>query len=232
MYRKYLSSVNISKKELKINFNKNITFQKEIEAVLPEDKSSNILDLGCGYGNFLHTLQKRGYDNLYGIEVGKEQNNFLNLEGLNISKVDIIKFLKNDTNKYSLITLFDVLEHFKKDEILKLISFIKKRLSKKGILIVRSPNGEAIFKGSIMYGDFTHETYFTQRSIIQLFKTFNFSSVKVYPVYKIKQNFSNKIARLFYANYVKFYKFLLKIDNSSSVKYFIPTQNLLAIIKK
>ena len=97
---------------------------------------------------------------------------------------------------------------------------------------MRMPNGEAIFKGSIMYGDFTHETYFTKRSMIQLFKTFGFNEVNVYPVYGFGKTWKAKIAKFIYLSYIKFYKLLLKIDNGASLEYFIPTQNILGIIRK
>ena len=98
--------------------------------------------------------------------------------------------------------------------------------------MVRVPNGEAIFKGSIMYGDFTHETYFTKRSIIQLFKTFGFSDVNVYPTYSFGKTWKAKIARFIYISYVRFYKLLLMIDNGASLEYFVASQNILGVIRK
>jgi len=129
MYEKYLSSVNVTQDELEQNFNRDVYLQPEIENVIPKDKDANILDLGCGYGSFLHTLQKRDYKNLHGVEIGEEQNRFLNSKGLNVSQLDIFEFLKTDTKSYDLITLFDVLEHFKKDEIVELLPLLRDRLS-------------------------------------------------------------------------------------------------------
>ena len=232
MYKKYLSSVDITQEDLDFLFDSNVFLQKEIEDTLPEDRNVNILDLGCGYGSFLNTLKKRGYKNLFGVEIGEEQNNFLNSKGFHVSRDHIIDFLKNDINTYYLITLFDVLEHFKKDEIAELLPLLMARLSKTGALIVRLPNGEAIFKGSIMYGDFTHETFLTKRSMIQLFKIFGFSSVEVYPIYNFGKSWKSKIAKIIYMSFSKLYKILLLIDNSNSAKYFVPTQNILGIIKK
>ena len=232
MYERYLSSVNITMLELEENFNRDMVLQKEIENTIPKDKNANILDLGCGYGSFLHTLQKREYKNLFGVEIGEEENRFLNSKGLHVSKLCILEFLKSDIKTYELITLFDVLEHFKKDEIVEILPLLKNRLNDNGKLIVRLPNGEAIFKGSIMYGDFTHETYLTKRSMIQLFHTFGFSSVKIYPTYTFGKTWKAKIAKLIYMSYVKFYKILLRIDNGASIEHFVPTQNILGVIKK
>jgi len=232
MYEKYLSSVNMREEEIEKNFNQNIYLQKEIIENLPQNRESKIIDLGCGYGTFLNVLSQLGYKNLYGLEIGKEQNEFLNKKGFKVYKQDLIEFLKTNKETFDCITLFDVLEHFKKDEIVEIISLLKSRLKMGGVIMLRVPNGEAIFKGSIMYGDFTHETFFTKRSLIQVFKTLGFKDVEVYPVYNFGKSLKNKIKKSIYMSYVKFYKFLLSIDNPASLEYFIPTQNILGIIKK
>lgn len=232
MYEKYLSSVNVTNKDLEKSFNNDISLHKDMEEIMPRDNQAKILDLGCGYGAFLHMLQKKGYENLYGVELGEEENRFLNSKGLDVAQLDIFEFLEKDLRKYDLITMFDVLEHFTKNEIVRLIPLIKDRLKSNGILIVRVPNAEAIFKGSIMYGDFTHETFFTKRSLIQLFNAFNFLSVDVYPVYNFGGTWKARIAKYLYMGYVSLYKTLLYIDNSPSAEYFIPTQNVIVIIRK
>ena len=180
----------------------------------------------------MNTLRRRGYINLYGVDIGEEQINYLTSYGLKLVKADIFKYLEDDTRKYDLITLFDVLEHFTKDEIAILLPLIKQRMTRSGMLVVRVPNAEAIFKGSIMYGDFTHETYLTKRSMIQLFKTFDYGTVNVYPVFGASNTLKSKLAHLLYSMYVKFYKMLLYIDNSESAAFFLPTQNILGIISK
>ncbi len=231
LYDKYLSSVNVSEEEMETNFSQNINLHKEILKNLPENKEAKIIDLGCGYGTFLNALSKMGYKNLFGLEIGKEQNEFLNKKGFKIYNQDLVEFLRVTDEKFDCITLFDVLEHFKKDELVEIVSLLKKRLTKDGVIILRVPNGEAIFKGSIMYGDFTHETFFSKRSLIQLFNTLGFEKVTVYPVYSFGNSWKAKIFKFIYLSYVKFYKLLLRIDNSASLKYFVPTQNIWGIAR-
>jgi len=132
MYEKYLSAVNITEEEIERNFSQNIDLQKEIIANLPQDKEAKIIDLGCGYGTFLNALSKLGYKNLYGIEIGKEQNQFLNKKGFKVFNQDLIDFLKTSEEKFDCITLFDVLEHFKKDEIVEIVSLLKDKLERGG----------------------------------------------------------------------------------------------------
>ena len=132
MYEKYLSSVNITEEKLERNFNQNVDLQKKVVANLPQDKEAKIIDLGCGYGTFLNALSKIGYKNLYGVEIGKEQNEFLNKRGFKVYNQDLVDFLKKTDEKFDCITLFDVLEHFKKDEIVEIIPLLRQRLNKGG----------------------------------------------------------------------------------------------------
>ena len=123
------------------------------------------------------------------------------------------------------------MEHFKKDEIVELIPLLRNIIKDDGVLIVRVPNGEAIFKGSIMYGDFTHETFFTSRSLKQIFNIFGFSDTTTYPVYPIKHGLKSTIRYYGYG----FYEFIYKIGimfETGGVNNFISTQNILGIIKK
>jgi len=106
--------------------------QKEIIKNLPQNKEAKIIDLGCGYGTFLNALSKLGYKNLYGVEIGKEQNEFLNKKGFKVYKQDLIEFLETSEEKFDCITFFDVMEHFKKDEIVEIVSLLKDRLERGG----------------------------------------------------------------------------------------------------
>jgi hypothetical protein len=89
--------------------------------------------------------------------------------------------------------MFDVLEHFTKEEIVELLPLLKNILKEDGIFVVRVPNGEAMLTGGIMYGDFTHETFFTSKSLKQIFNIFDFSQTKVFPVYPIKHGLKSTI---------------------------------------
>jgi len=231
IYEKYLSADGFSKNEIESLYNSIFYLDENIKVNLPQNKEVKILDLGCGFGRFLKYLKDNGYKNLYGVEIGDEQNQFLKDKGFNIIQSDIFEFLKNTNEKFDFITLFDVLEHFTKSEIIELLPLLKNILNDDGILIVRVPNGEAVFKGSIMYGDFTHETFLTARSLKQIFNLFGFLKVDIYPTYPIKHGLKSTIR---YYGY-KFYEFIYKIGiifETGGVSNFISTQNIVGVIRK
>jgi 2-polyprenyl-3-methyl-5-hydroxy-6-metoxy-1,4-benzoquinol methylase len=232
IYERYLTSDNFRDfNEIENQFNSINYIDQNIIDVLPNDKKAKILDIGCGFGKWLKYLKENGYIDVNGVEIGEEQNQFLKDKGFNVIKSDIVDFLKTTNHKYSLITMFDVLEHFRKDEIVELIPLLKNILSDNGILIVRVPNGEAMYKGGIMYGDFTHETFFSARSLKQVFRLYDFGEIDVFPVYPIKHSFKSTIR---YYGY-KFYEFFYKVGiifEMGQASDFISSQNILGIIRK
>lgn len=232
LYEKYLSSVNTIEEQLVSNFNANQALQEEILRSLPSERNAKILDAGCGCGGFLNTLSKMGYNNLSGIEIGKEQCEFLSDKGFNIHRVDIIEFFEKTKDRYDFISMLDVLEHFNKSEVIELIPLLRKCLNEGGILLLRVPNGEAIFKGSIMYGDFTHETFFTKRSLTQIFLTYDFDSIRVFPALSFGKSIKGSLKKFLFKSYARIYKFFLTLENPESGQTFLPTQNIIGVINR
>src|SRR4051812_27918035 len=60
----------------------------------PQNKSVKILDLGCGHGSLLYTLNRAGYSDLVGIETSMEQVAAAKELGLNcVKQGDIVTTL-------------------------------------------------------------------------------------------------------------------------------------------
>ncbi len=158
---------------------------------LPKDKSSLILDLGCGYGEMVGALQDQNYINVSGCDVGEDQiKKGIELGVKNISVLEINKFItnKNEYAKYDFIILRDVLEHFNKVDGLDLISNVFNLLKKNGELFIQVPNASSPLFGNVRYGDFTHDIAYTQGSLNQLLMVCGFKSVKFYPYHSLSGN--------------------------------------------
>ncbi len=232
IYERYLTSDDFTDfNEIEKQFNAIYYPDEDVIKRLPKNKNNKILDMGCGYGRYLKHIKSLGYENIKGVEIGDEQNRFLKDKGFEVIQSDIFEFLKSTDEKFDFVSMFDVMEHFNKNEIVELIPLLKNVLNDDGILVIRVPNGEAMLGGSIMYGDFTHETFFTARSIKQLFNVFDFSHTDVFPLYPIRHGLKSKIR---YCGY-KFYELIYKIGiifEAGETKNFVSTRNILAIIKK
>ena len=77
------------------------------------------------------------------------------------------------------VTATDVLEHLAKDEVLEALDAVMAALRPGGVLVARVPNAVSPLGGHIRYGDFTHETWYTARSVRQLAAAAGFTSVEV-----------------------------------------------------
>lgn len=151
-------------------------------------KDSNILELGCGPGYLLDYLKLKGFTNSIGIDISSEQIDIAKSKGHNVRLDDVFNFLRNSTAKYDLIFAFDLIEHFSKDELLELTTLIYNHLHKDGLFIIRTPNGQGLFSGQIIYGDLTHQTIFTPNSLTQLFSNIGFNNLNFIKNVPVRKN--------------------------------------------
>ena len=155
---------------------------KRLLKLFPEDKDTCVLDLGCGYGNWLYWLKQAGYHNLEGVDCSPEQVEAAHSIGLDFVIRGDIKGHLADRKPAScdVILAFDVLEHFGKEEALEFADQVFRVLTPGGLLILHLPNGAGFLAGSIAYGDFTHELIVTKHSLGQLLRCAGFSQVRAY----------------------------------------------------
>ena len=96
-----------------------------------------LLDIGCGRGTFLHLAKQQGWK-VTGLELNAELADFvqrkLNIETIhgNLFKVDV------PTNHYSVVTLFDVLEHLY--DPVRALERCREILRPGGLVVVKSPS--------------------------------------------------------------------------------------------
>jgi SAM-dependent methyltransferase len=69
---------------------------------------------------------------------------------------------------FRLITMFDVIEHLTKAEILDLMDLLVRKLSSGGVFIAHCPNADSPMAGQVFAGDLTHETLLNPASAAQI----------------------------------------------------------------
>lgn len=157
------------------------------------DKRVRILDLGCGYGFFLHACKKLGYQNVVGVEVIGACVEFARKTfGIStIANGQMQDFLTQQGDEsFGIITAFDVMEHIKKDQLVDLLKLIYQKLHNGGRFIMQSPNGGSAGGLYIFHSDITHEMPFTDILAKELLLMAGFSSVEVFGEYR-QSNFKN-----------------------------------------
>jgi 2-polyprenyl-3-methyl-5-hydroxy-6-metoxy-1,4-benzoquinol methylase len=156
-------------KELEINYRK----------FFPEDKSAYVLDIGIGNGEMLSCMRNWGYANYEGIDISQSTINICKKRNLNCQLVnDTNEFLKQNPEKYSVISLIHVIEHVSREDIIELIANCRNALKKDGVLIIETPNMANIDGLLMRYNDFTHVTGYTRQSLLQMLKLCSFENIQ------------------------------------------------------
>ncbi len=154
-----------------------------------ETQEKNLLDIGCGTGDFLITAKKNNWS-ITGIEPSTTAKNlfYKKLENSKFSKKvlksDITELLQ-DQNKFDVITMWHVLEHVPNLE--NYIIQLKTLLKPNGVLVVAVPNYKSY--DATYYGKYwaaydvpRHLWHFSKTSISKLFEKVNLNVVKIVPM--------------------------------------------------
>jgi|PlaIllAssembly_1097288.scaffolds.fasta_scaffold360686_2 2-polyprenyl-3-methyl-5-hydroxy-6-metoxy-1,4-benzoquinol methylase len=208
-------------------------YRKNYLKHLPPDKKIQILDLGCGMGQFLFFLQNAGYKNVKGIDISRENIEFCKEKNFNVEPGDVFVFLENTKDMYDVIVMNDIIEHLEKQEILRIMNLISGVLRPGGRLIVKAPNAaNPVMASSSRYSDFTHELLFTEESLSQVLRITGFKHIILCPqdLYVMYYNPLNYIAKLcnFLLNAV--FRLLFRFYGRKTTKIF--TKNLIAVAIK
>lgn len=143
------------------------------------DRDSAILDIGCGQGFMLKYMQSEGFNNLTGIDISEEQVKIAQAKGFNVIQTDAVVYLKENRGSFDAIMAIDIIEHFKKEELLELLPLIWQALKPGGTLILQTPNGDGLMPNYVIYGDFTHFTILSPLSLRHILTINKFETIKV-----------------------------------------------------
>jgi 2-polyprenyl-3-methyl-5-hydroxy-6-metoxy-1,4-benzoquinol methylase len=144
---------------------------------LPPDRSAKCVDLGCGSGRLLGALRGAGYFDVRGVDLGPQAVGLARKAGFQITQADLREYLLGSHECFDLITAFDVIEHFGKDEILELLHLVRIRLTPNGRFIIQTPNACSPWASSYRYGDLTHEVIFDARCLTSALRLADFGEV-------------------------------------------------------
>jgi 2-polyprenyl-3-methyl-5-hydroxy-6-metoxy-1,4-benzoquinol methylase len=137
-----------------------------IEPHIPEDRNTQVLDIGCGFGFALRAMRDLGFVNLKGVEISAEQAEQARLAGFDVEVTDdTIAWLEKNESKFSYVILLDVLEHVPVNQQITLLKAIYNSLKPGGKILLTVPNANAILFGRWRYNDYTHHSSFTEHSL-------------------------------------------------------------------
>jgi 2-polyprenyl-3-methyl-5-hydroxy-6-metoxy-1,4-benzoquinol methylase len=127
---------------------------------LPSVLTARCLDVACGSGEVLHMLKTRGYNDITGIDISPEQVATAARVWQNVVQTDAIQYLNSNREAFDLITAFDIVEHFTKEELFDFLEALHGALRPGGTLVLQTPNAESPWGMMQRYHDLTHELAF------------------------------------------------------------------------
>ncbi len=117
----------------------------------------NILDIGCGRGEFLELLRKAGIKAI-GVDTDLDMVLYCREKGLDIVQEDAFVYLETlpDTSLGGIFAA-QVIEHLEPGRVIELVKLCYRKLRSGGVLILETPNPKClmVFAASF-YMDFSH----------------------------------------------------------------------------
>jgi O-antigen chain-terminating methyltransferase len=120
------------------------------------DGRKNVLDIGCGRGEFLEVLRDSGI-HAAGVDANKEMMKLCISKGLNVVHDDAIKYLENVKDK-SLdgIIMTQVIEHVESAYAFDLLKLCYKKMTDNAVMIVETINIGTLCTVQTFFKDPTH----------------------------------------------------------------------------
>ena len=140
----------------------------------------NILDIGCGRGEFMKTLLNAGKQYVFGMDINLQMVEKCKKDGLSVELKDGVSYLyDNDNLNLGGIFSSQVIEHLKPSQIVKLIKGAYKNLQEGSPLILETINPMALVTQTMAYTlDLTHRQYVHPFTIEMLLKEHGFKKVE------------------------------------------------------
>jgi SAM-dependent methyltransferase len=208
-----------------------LNYRRDIRRVLPAPSVGPVLDIGCGQGHLVQLMCSDGYD-AAGIDISPEQVAIAHAAGVDqVREGDYRYALAERTGQLAAVVATDLLEHLGKDEVLDSFDRVLGALAPGGVFIARVPNAVSPFGGHIRYGDFTHETWYTERSVRQLSAAAGFVSAWASPCPPIAHGLMSTLRAGVWKTASGFCKLALAAE-TGRLRGHIVTQNLTFVARK
>jgi SAM-dependent methyltransferase len=192
-----------------------LIYRRDIRPALPPCHAGSVIDIGCE-----------------GVDVSPEQVALARAAGLTcVREGDYRDTLRRCAGRVAAVTATDVLEHLTKCEVLDTLDRVAAALVPGGVFIARVPNAVSPFGGHIRYGDFTHESSYTSRSVRQLAAAAGFDSVTVLPCPPVAHGLVSALRVAAWRSISAFYQLALAAE-TGALRGHIVTQNLTFVARK
>jgi len=140
---------------------------------------TNVLDIGCGRGEFLELARDRGI-NARGIDVDEDMINFCKSKGLDAELKDAIEALcEIDDKSLDGIFISQVVEHLSPDYLINLLNLCNKKMKYGFYIIIETVNPLSLFSFANFYIDLSHVKPVHPETLRFLLNTADFRDIEI-----------------------------------------------------
>ena len=144
-----------------------------LQRFIGEDKV--ILDLGCGYGDFINLVDA---NRKYAIDISPSVKKYISSDVTFINRPSS-SLSTIDDGSIDAIFSSNLLEHLDEDQLDATIKEMRRCLNPSGIVILIGPNFRYAYKR--YFDDYTHKKIFTHISLADLMSEYGFTPTRVIP---------------------------------------------------
>ncbi len=174
-----------TREDIKNNFREYLPLLEKAITDVGTQKSQNekqldVLDLGCGRGEWLQLLNENGW-----LTAGVDTNKMMVQDcvklGLNVQDADVSAYLKRQaSDSIKVISAFHLIEHIPFAELLSLFEEAIRVLKPGGMVVFETPNPENLLVGShTFYHDSTHRNPLTPTAMEFLARYTGFTKIQI-----------------------------------------------------
>lgn len=145
---------------------------------LPGPRDARILDMACGGGKLLLFYLDAGYSDVHGVDISPEQVTLARQVTPNVAQANVLDYLAEHVGHFDLISGLDIVEHFRKDEVLSFLDLCFAALKPGGCLVLQTPNAESPWGTHHRYNDLTHELGFNPNALSRLLALVGFTGIE------------------------------------------------------
>ncbi|MGH9883124.1 MAG: class I SAM-dependent methyltransferase, partial [Pyrinomonadaceae bacterium] len=158
--------------------------KRELRAYVPLLRESgifaDILDLGCGRGEWLGLLKEEGL-HAYGVETNLLLIQRAREQGLNVVEADALAHLRSlPAESLQAVTAFHLMEHLHFEQLVQLLLEVKRTLKPGGLVVLETPNPKNLVVAACnFYADPTHHKPLFPETLKSVFDYVGFVNITV-----------------------------------------------------
>lgn len=116
---------------------------------------------------------------MHGVDVSPEQVALAKQVTPNVIQANVLDYLAWQAGQFDFISGLDIVEHFRKDEVLVFLDLCHTALKPGGRLVLQTPNAESPWGTHHRYNDLTHELGFNPNALSRLLALVGFEVIEV-----------------------------------------------------